>query len=99
MSGVATVVSHIGSAPVEFPHIISEVAFVSYPFIIPNARPSTGDFVTLNDILISPPAPLGFPGGIAGAELPSYFAVILTKPPTSSLIPLPSASPGLKLPD
>ena len=48
---------------------------------------------------MSPPAPLGFPGGTAGAELPSYFAVILTKPPTSSLIPFPSASPGLKLPD
>ena len=99
MLGVAAVVSQIGSAPVELPHIISEVGFVSYPFIIPNARPSNGDFVTLNDILMSPPAPLGFPGGTAGAELPSYFAVILTNPPTSSLIPLPSASPGLKSPD
>ena len=64
----------------------------------PNALPATGDLVTLKDILISPPEPLGVPGGITGAELPSYCAVILTIPPTSSLRPLLFASPGLNVP-
>ena len=99
MFGVAAVVSHIGSAPVETPQITSEVGFVSNPNIEPKARPSTGDFVTLNEILISPPAPLGSPGGFGGAELPSYWAVILTNPPTSSFSPLLFASPGLNVPE
>ena len=64
----------------------------------PNALPATGDLVTLKDILISPPEPLGVPGGITGAELPSYCAVIVTIPPTSSLRPLLFASPGLNDP-
>ena len=54
--------------------------------------------MTLNEILMSPPAPLGFPGGFGGAELPSYCAVILTKPPLSSFNPLAFASPGSNLP-
>ena len=65
-------VSQIGSAPVETPQITSDVGFVSNPNIDPNARPSTGDLVTLKEILISPPSPLGVPGGIGGAEFPSY---------------------------
>ena len=43
------------------------------------------------------PGPLGVPGGIAGAELPEYCAVILTIPPTSSFKPLLLASPGLNV--
>ena len=55
--------------------------------------------MTLKVILILPPEPLGVPGGITGAELPAYCAVILTIPPTSSLRPLLFASPGLNVPD
>ena len=72
MFGVAAVVSQIGSALVDTPHISSEVGFVSNPFIEPNALPADGDLSTLKESLISPPFPLGVPGRIGGAELPEY---------------------------
>ena len=62
---------------------------------MPNALPSPGALVTLNTKSISPPYPLGTPGGIGGAELPSYCAVIVIKAPTSSNKPLLFISPGL----
>ena len=72
MFGVAAVVSQIGSAPVDSPHMSSDVGFVSNPFIDPNALPSPGDLSTLKESLMSPPFPLGVPGRIGGAELPEY---------------------------
>ncbi len=98
MFGVAAVVSHIGSAPVETPQINAEVGFCGTKFIVPKALGAASDLVTSIEILMLPPAPLGFPGGFGGAELPSYWAVILTKPPMSSFKPLPFASKGLNLP-